>query len=282
MESHHVLFDYHRSLLADRVRLERFDEALRQRITPGDGVVDIGAGTGILSMLACRAGARRVYAIEQGDVAELARSAIQHNGLSDRIILLRGNSTHLSLPEPADVLVGEILGNMGLNEGILQLFMDARRFLRPGGSLVPEGVQVIAVPVEAADRYEQLVEIWNDGPGGFKFAPVAILAAQQTYHGDFETDAFVGKPQAVIEADLRSTSAPFASGNGRYPVVRTATMHGIAIWFRAALTEKVSLTNAPPNTVKSWHQTFLPLETPLVVRSGDAINVRLSTYDGSS
>src|SRR4051812_10987878 len=106
-------------MLIDRERLASFERAIHKAVPAGGGVVDVGAGTGILSMMACRAGARRVYAIERGEIAEIAAELIRANAMSDRIVLLRGHSNAIVLPEPADVVVSEVIGNAGVDEGIL-------------------------------------------------------------------------------------------------------------------------------------------------------------------
>src|SRR3954451_9968379 len=98
---------YHRGMLADVERVDRYREAIHATVQPGDVVVDIGSGTGLLAYFACQAGARRVYAIEAGPVIALAREVCRDNGFEDRVVFIHEHSARASLSELADVLVTE-------------------------------------------------------------------------------------------------------------------------------------------------------------------------------
>ena len=76
-------------MIADTGRTGAYEQALRRRVKPGSTVLDIGTGAGIMALLACRLGARRVYAIEPNDAIEVARQLAAVNGYTDRIAHLR-------------------------------------------------------------------------------------------------------------------------------------------------------------------------------------------------
>src|SRR6478672_4716496 len=101
------VIDEHRRYLRDRARVGAFDRAIREVVRSGDVVVDLASGTGILGLLACRAGARRVYAIESTPIARLASEIAAANGWSDRITAVRGIAAQVTIPEPADVIVSD-------------------------------------------------------------------------------------------------------------------------------------------------------------------------------
>ena len=92
---------------------------------PGAVVVDLGSGTGILGLLACQAGAKRVYSIEETGLIELARDIGRTNGLADRIRFIKGLSTRVDLPEPADVILADQIGHFGFEAGLFDYFSDA-------------------------------------------------------------------------------------------------------------------------------------------------------------
>ncbi len=138
----------HRHYLADEVRVSAFRQAIAQVVKPGDIVLDLGAGTGILGLLACQAGARRIYSIEEGAIIELARQLFEINGYQDRVVFIKDLSMRVDLPEKVDVVIADQIG-FGPEFGLLDSLSDARdRFLKTGGRLIPARVDLFLAPVE--------------------------------------------------------------------------------------------------------------------------------------
>ena len=169
--------EYHRSMLVDRVRMQSHLRAILKTVKPGDVVLDMGSGTGVLACFACMAGARRVYAVEQGPIIELAKAICRQNGFQDRVVFLNDWSTNVELPEPVDVMVTETIGNIGFEEGILGWVIDAKaRLLAAGGRIVPHAVDLVAVPVEQTSDYDFFIDTWNQGFCTLNYAPARFLA----------------------------------------------------------------------------------------------------------
>src|SRR5262245_42889107 len=108
------LLETHRVMLRDAVRNAAFPRAIAAEVTPGAVVLDVGAGTGILSLFAAQACASRVFAVEAGAIAAFARRLVVANDFQDRIVILSGDIRRLSLPSAVDVLVSEWLGTFGI------------------------------------------------------------------------------------------------------------------------------------------------------------------------
>ena len=146
--------DYHQSMVLDTIRTQMFLRAILSTVKMGDVVLDLGCGTGIMSYFACIAGAKRVYAVEQGSVIELAEHICQKNGFQERITFIHDWSTNIDLPQKVDVIISETIGNLGFEEGILGWVMDAReRLLSERGSIIPGRIEMIIVPIESLDDY---------------------------------------------------------------------------------------------------------------------------------
>ncbi len=138
----------HIAMLNDRGRTTNLIQGIHEVVRPEDIVVEIGTGTGILAIAAARAGARHVYAIEASGFASLAKEIFKLNGLSNRITLIEGWSTQIDLPEPADILISDLISSEPLAEHALETIADAnKRLLKPTARLVPNRMKIFGVPV---------------------------------------------------------------------------------------------------------------------------------------
>src|SRR5216683_295755 len=125
-------------MISDRGRTDAYARALEAVVRPTSAVLDVGTGTGMFALLACRFGARKVYAVEASNVIEIAREVAAANGFSERIVFIQGTSTKIDLPEKVDAIVSDIRGISPLFQGSVPALIDARdRFLAPGGTMIP-------------------------------------------------------------------------------------------------------------------------------------------------
>jgi hypothetical protein len=183
----------HAMLLDHRSRTASLAKAVRATVRTGDVVVDLGAGTGILGLAALRAGAARVYAIEASAMAGVVRRVAALNGVADQMTVIRGWSQDVELPERADVVVSELVGDEPLAEGVLAITADAaRRFLKPKGRMVPSGLQVLATPMQLPRAVREEAVIGN----------ARVRRWQQWYGFDFSP---------LLEPDLCETAFDFVN-----------------------------------------------------------------------
>ena len=179
-------FEVHRSMIRDRVRTEAFQHAIDSVVRSGDTVLDIGAGSGILSVFAARAGAARVYAVEQTSVAVLAQQLAAANGVAEIVRVIHGDVMDIEPPERVDVIVSEWLGGFGIDEGMLVPVITARdRWLKPGGVMIPRSATAWAALVH--DRYlGETVEFLRDNPYGLDLDDLVEKTVNEiSYSGGF-------------------------------------------------------------------------------------------------
>jgi protein arginine N-methyltransferase 1 len=272
-----LIIDEHRHYLVDRVRLAAFQAAIESVVRPGQVVVDLASGTGIMGLLACRAGARSVYSIEAGGMVSVAREVAKANGFADRVVVIKGYSEHVDLPERADVVVADQIGNFGFNAGVIQYFADARRrFLKPEGITIPHRMSLLLAPVEAPDLFGQ-VDFWNTSPAGFDFRSTRILAANTGYQVDLAAEGICGDAVIIADIDLNQARAEPFHGEATAIIRRPGTIHGLGGWFTAELAPGVSMTNSPLVLERiQRRQVYFPIDRAVQAAEGDLVKIRIA------
>jgi SAM-dependent methyltransferase len=274
------MIEYHRSLLADELRTNAFREAIARSVKPGDVVLDIGCGSGVLSFFACEAGAKRVYAIDRGGMAGVAQFLARHLGFDDRITVLRDESTSVELPELADVLITETLGVAGLDETILGSIVDAReRLLRPNAIIVPQRLALSIVPVEMPEAHARYVGWWSEPRYGFDLRSMRGFASNSVLFLNVPLEAHIANAASIIDIDLRTETSTLVRGRSRFTASRDCIVHGFGVWFTATLVDGISLTNIEPGATH-WAQAFFPLEHPIALQRDAMVDVDLESEDG--
>ncbi|MGH7164377.1 MAG: 50S ribosomal protein L11 methyltransferase [Nitrospiraceae bacterium] len=271
-----LILDEHREYLADEPRVSAFARAIAEVVKPGSVVVDLGSGTGIMGLLACRAGASRVYAIDDGSILELAHEVARANGFDDRIRFIKGLSTRVELPEKVDVVIADQIGHFGFEAGVIEYFTDARRrLLKPHGAMIPARVDLWIAPVEASQLHEA-VEFWAGSQAGFDFHPARTIAANTGFPTHFMPDQILGDPARLGSLDPSRADLGSWSFEAPLTVARQGTLHGLGGWFTAQLSPNVTMTNSP---LAAHHinrrNVFLPIDRPVQVQKDDRLRVRV-------
>ncbi len=263
-------------MIADRVRIDAYAQALRQTVRPDSVVADIGTGTGIFALLACRFGARRVYAIESDDVIQVAREIARANGCAERIEFLEGLSTEVALPERADVIVSDLRGILPWHAHHIPSIVDARRrLLAPGGTLIPQRDTLWAAPVEAAERYRALVGGGDEHLNGLDLGLMRWLASNTWEKARVRAEQLLSPPQCWASLDYTTVESANACAEIRWSVARTATGHGIVAWFDATLADGVLFSNSPDAPEAIYGSAFFPWLEPVALQAGDVISLKL-------
>ncbi len=263
----------HRLLVSDKLCQSRYRQAIFQTVRAGDLVLDLGTGTGIHALFSCQAGAKKVYAVEQGEVIELAKEISRANGLEDRIVYIQGLSSQIEIPEKVDVIVT----HLGLR-GILSSLIDVReRFLKKGGTVIPAAMELLCVPLEWPAVYDELVDFWSRDHYGINFSPMRQVAVNEVHGENFTEDRFLAGPVSLGRLDLRKAMETRIGGEATFHALRQGILHGVGVWYTLWLDEDTSLSTGPPLVLPSppWGQSFYPIERPVEVQRGDRIDVRM-------
>jgi len=193
-------------MIADAPRIDAYVSALRQAIKPDSVVVDLGSGPGFFAILACRLGARRVFAIEPSNAIQVGRDAAREYGINDRIEFIQELSTKVTLPEQADVIVSDLRGVLPWFQQSIASIIDARsRFLRPGGVLIARHDRLWAAVVEVPARYAEIVEPWEANGHGIALSSGRNLAVNVWTKLRVQQENLLGQPALWHELDYQQT-----------------------------------------------------------------------------
>jgi protein arginine N-methyltransferase 1 len=248
------------SLLLDKARCDAYREAIHRTVKPGDVVVDLGAGTGLLSFFALQAGARHVYAIEMSAIADAAAELIAANGFQDRITLIRKNSKKVRLPERCDVLVTETLSSFCFDsENTVEFVVDARdRFLKPGGRIIPESADAFLLPFSS--------EAFGSGSFAWPFYDLDYRPFAKKHLNEYRLVRASGKPLLALSSPASCYTVDFRKDTQNpgktflpFRITADGRLDGFLGWFEARLCEGVTLSNSPYLPLTHWWQLYLPV-----------------------
>jgi SAM-dependent methyltransferase len=263
------------SMLLDQARVDAYTRALTAVISPSSVVLDLGTGIGTFSVLACKLGAARVYAVDSGDVITVAEEVAKRNGVASRIRFLQIPATELELPEKVDVIVSDLSGSLPLFEGHIPAVIHVReRFLRAGGVLIPARDRLMCAPLSSVEIYARIVDPWRS-VAGIDFLPAATMALNTPHGLVVQPQQLAAAPVCWAELDYATIASANVSASIEWQIVSTNEIHGFALWFESTMQGDVVVSSGPwfPRSV---HSTMvLPLLEPLHMRENESLGLRL-------
>ena len=269
--------DWHHSILADTARNAAYDDALRRSVVPGSRVLDIGAGSGLLALMAARAGAAEVVSCEFNPaMAAAATRIVERNGHADRIRIVAKHSRDLQigtdLAGPADIIVSETVSNNLLGEDILGSMEDVvGRLAHPATRVIPShGSLRIALAC-----YGNLASRQMRSVQGFDLSLMTSFAARISLSPGNEALALRSAPEDLFAFDF-SSGGPFTGHRASVGLISTGgAVNGIVQWIRLTMDAEGTYENRPaPGASSCWSVMFQPLPSVIASRPGERIVVR--------
>lgn len=246
-------------------------------------VLDIGCGTGILSMFAVQAGAKHVYAIEMSEIIEQAKKIVEKNGLKDKITLIKGRVEEIELPvEKVDIIISEWMGYFLLYESMLNTVLYARdKWLNEGGLILPNKSTMFIAAIEDSQYKQDKIHYW-DSVYGFDFSPIKELAYLEPLVDTLEhPDQVISTKSQFKEIDITKVNkedldfeSPFSLTVNEQDII-----HAFVAWFDIEFSQghkKIFFSTGPKSKNTHWKQTIFYLKDDLKVFPGDIIKGTLN------
>jgi type I protein arginine methyltransferase len=271
-----------RHMVRDYVRGQAYRKAILETVKPGDVVLDAGAGTGLLSLLAAQAGAKKVYAVERTNITDFACKLVDKNQFSHCIEVIQRDLNEVELPSQVDVILSEWMGGHGLDENLLAPILVARdRWLKPNGKMIPELVTTFIAPVWDS-LIDSNLKFYRRYPYGVDLNLIADYMAQEMFVAGYhlKSDHLLATPKQMWQNDpvndsIEQASSPLHASLS-FTVERSGKFSALAAWFSSVLSPGITLTNAPDAPETHWGRNIFPLSRTRDVESGMTIEVKFT------
>ncbi|HEX3127661.1 MAG TPA: 50S ribosomal protein L11 methyltransferase [Thermoanaerobaculia bacterium] len=276
-------------MVRDTVRVMAYRAAIAAHAR-GRSVVEIGCGTGLLSVFAAQAGARRVVAIEETAIAGLARQMVRANGFEDVVEVVSANSRDVELDEPAELLIHEILGADPFAENMVTYLQDAReRFLQGRGRMIPCRLEVLCAGVQVEKSAEwisrdQAVREARELAGLYGLDLSPYLRGLEQGPDFRRTLGIPGErfPYPILSGECRlydlDLSSDLSGAGGpveaQLDIQSPGELTSLVLWFRAHLDERICLTTSPFAPKTHWGWSLRDFSRTVSVRPGDRVALR--------
>ncbi|KAH9969273.1 S-adenosyl-L-methionine-dependent methyltransferase [Lactifluus volemus] len=282
-------FGIHEEMLKDTVRTGSYRAAIinNPHLFKDKTVLDVGCGTGILSMFAAKAGAAHVVGIDMSNIIDQAVKIVEANGFKDTITLVKGKLEEAELPiKQFDIIISEWMGYFLLYESMLDTVLEARdRYLKPGGLLFPDHATMYIAAIEDQDYKEEKINFW-DNVYGFDYSCIKDIALREPLVDTVELKAVATDPCVLKRIDLSVAkkedlkfTAPF-----ELRATRNDYVHAFLAWFDISFdcTHKmVSFSTGPHAKYTHWKQTVFYTPDTLTISEGEKIVGELSCAPNS-
>jgi protein arginine N-methyltransferase 1 len=286
----HYFADLHEQerMLADEPRMAFYHNAITRHIKPGDRVIDLGTGTGILAAFASRRGAAQVYAVDHSSIIEHAKQLAAENGI-ENVDFEDVHSTEFYLDEPVDVILHEQIGDYLFDEEMVPNVCDLRdRLLKPGGLILPSQFELYCEPMTLHDD-RRIPYIWElTDVHGFDFSSMERSRPQNPqYYRLVSCDLgvvkhFLGDPAPMVEVDLHTITESTLPLSVKFTrkVKHSGLIDGLVVFMKAKVDDDLVLSSSPldPGRAPHWGFRILRLDQSYA-EIGDELEVTLTVKD---
>jgi len=253
------MLSYHALLLDDETRTKSFIDAISKHIHTDSVLLDIGTGTGVLAIAAAKMGAK-VYAVERTDMIEFAKALAKKNNCKIEFIENDIANIDSSSIEPCDIVVSEMLGNVLLDETLITVMKNGKRFLKPDGVLIPCSARFHAA-LAWSPLLEKVSDFWKQERYGIDFSAFIENVSNDFYPDSSKETKILGEESFFKDLDLYKMSDEYFEDKVKLSVRENCFANSILLWWSSKLCEDKELNLGPRKEwpKQHWHRTLLPI-----------------------
>lgn len=278
----------HEKMLADRSRVDSYKKAIMKHIRSEDTVIDLGTGSGILSFFAAQSNAKKIYALDHGNIIDLAKEICERNGITN-IVFEKANSRSFNPPEKVDVILHEQIGDDLFDENMIENILDLKkRALKKGGRILPGKFELYLEPVSLKPQF-RVPYIWEYNLYGIDFSSLKgdpIIDRfkagdhRMMYIPPSSVDFLLCKPEPVLSFDMNDDNLEieYRIKSQEKRVIREGVMDGVCLYFKIIFDDEISFTTTPLELDRcySWSNRFFRVErTPYHISDTISFNVKM-------
>ncbi|TFK44192.1 putative arginine methyltransferase [Crucibulum laeve] len=277
-------FGIHEEMLKDSVRTGSYRSAIinNPHLFKGKIVLDVGCGTGILSMFAAKAGAKHVVGIDMSNIIDQAQKIIEANGFKDTITLVKGKLEETKLPfDEFDIIISEWMGYFLLYESMLDTVLLARdKYLKKGGLIFPDTATLYLAAIEDQEYKEEKINFWEN-VYGFDYSCIKDIALREPLVDTVELKSVVTDPCLIKHIDLLTAKKEDLTFESTFSLraTRNDYIHAFLAWFDISFEcthKKVKFSTGTHAQYTHWKQTVFYTPTTLTVNQDDNIVGKLT------
>ncbi|KAF2979321.1 hypothetical protein EK904_012488 [Melospiza melodia maxima] len=279
----HIFKDKFSNVVLISERLDAFFGKMFDVMKAVRVVLDVGCGTGILSMFAARAGAKKVIGVDQSEIIYQAMDIIRLNKLEKIITLVKGRIEEVDLPlEKVDVIISEWMGYFLLFESMLDSVIYAKdKYLAEGGSVYPDLCTISLVAVGDMNKHVDKLLFWED-VYGFDMSCMKKAVIPEAVVEVLDPNTLISTASVIKHIDCNTASTPDLEFSSDFTLSITMSTQCTAIagyfdvFFEKNCHNKVLFSTGPQCTKTHWKQTIFLLEKPIPVEAGEALRGKVT------
>jgi predicted RNA methylase len=254
-------------MVADQARVDAYAGALRAAVRPGDRVLDVGAGFGFFSVIAARAGAAHVDAVEPNPAIHLGPRVASANGCDGRISFHRCRIAELTVA-PVDVLVLDLRGPTPFGQRSLETLIDTRdRLLRRGGRIIAQSDTIMVAPARTPDVFRREVQAAHRQLG-VDLQPVERIVYDTPLRCAVAAADLLAEGVRWVTIEYATVDRTSATGVVSWTFDGAADIAGLAMWFETDLGGGCGFSTKPGGEISAYRQMFIPFRQPIHVEKG--------------